>query len=126
MKKFEEYKLLVDLYKFYLGLMVSLGGFSFAIIGGVSKFAIEFEEFRAYAMLLPLFFSLGLVYIYWVSIRPAKELESSLNKLGNEDLEAELVPHAFLLVRGVQLFLCLYSVVTVVLTRIFLHYAFGF
>lgn len=124
MEKFEEYKLLVDLYKFYLGLMVSLGSFSFAIIGAVSKFAIENGEFEKYAICLPLLFSLGLTYIYLVSIKPAKELESSLNKLGNENLGAELVPHAFLLVKGVQLFLCLYIAVTLVLGKAFINYVF--
>lgn len=126
MNKLEEYKLLVDLYKFYLGLMVSMGGFSFAIIGFSSKLAIDYREFKEYAIFLPFAFSFGLVYIYLVSIKPAKELEAVLKKIGNESLEAELVPHAFLLVRGVQFFLGLYILVSLVLARVFLKYTFGF
>ena len=126
MNKLEEYKLLVDLYKFYLCLMVSLGGFSFVIISFSSKIANDYNELKEYAIFLPFAFSLGLVFIYLVSIKPAKELEAALNKIGNESLEAELVPHAFLLVRGVQLFLGLYILVALVLTRFFLKYTFVF
>lgn len=115
MEKWREYEHLTDLYKTYLSIMVNLGVFSFAAIGGISSYVLANQNLgiEKYAILFPLCFSLGLTYIYGISIKPAKELESSFNNIGNIQIQVELVPHAYLLTHGVFLFLALYVLIDI-------------
>ena len=112
----KEYEHLSELYKSYLSIMVNLGVFSFAAIGGVTSFVLtdnlNAETYLSWAVLMPLMLSLGLCFLYLKSIKPAKELEAALNKIGYQSLNVELVPHAYLLVYGVRLFALLYSAIS--------------
>jgi len=113
--KWEQFNYLTELYKSYLSIMVNLGVFSFAAIGGVSSFIFSTKEpelIVRWSILMPLGVSIGLAVLYAVSIRAATELKDALSILGAE-LEIALSPHAYLLVYGVALLAVLYSLITV-------------
>ena len=112
-QKWDEYEHLTSLYSMYLGSMINLGVFSFAIIGGITTYTLNSENTQKIAILFPLLLSLGLTYIYYKSYRPAKELIEAFNTLGDKILNVELKPHAFLLKDGVILFGLLYLLTSI-------------
>ena len=110
-----EYEHLTELYKSYLNIMVTLGVFSFAGIGGVTSFILKDEDLgiEKYGIFMPLFFSFGLAVLYSVSIKPACELRDTLEELGKNRLRVVLVPHAYLLIYGCFLLAILYSLISI-------------
>ena len=114
-QKWKEYEHLTELYKTYLNVMVNLGAFSFAAIGGITTYILKDDtsELQKWAILLPLFFSIGLTYLYVKSIKPAYELKNAFDKLGDQILNVELKPHAFLLKDGIVLLAILYAAISI-------------
>ncbi len=121
--EWKEYEHLTELYKSYLSIMVNLGVFSFAAIGGVSSFVLSSvqgsNDALHWVIIMPFLFSLGLASLYFKSIIPAKELEAALKKLGYQKLKVEVAPHAYLLVFGVRLLAWLYFLIAVGLLMFF-------
>ncbi|WP_411992091.1 hypothetical protein [Agarivorans sp. DSG3-1] len=120
-KWWQEYEHLTSLYKSYLGLMVNLGAFSFAAIGGLSAYILNDAQNKilGLGLLMPLVFSLGLSYLYFRSINPAQELRDALKKLGTKKLKVTCAPHAYLLVSAVRLFSILYGMIAIGLVVLF-------
>lgn len=115
--KWKQYFHLCDLYKAYLTLMINLGGFSFATIGGVTSYVLsEMQEGRIerFGLFFPYIFSVGLCLLFVVSIKPAFELRDKIKLLGKE-LNVVLIPHVYLLVFGIILLFVLYFVVSLAL-----------
>lgn len=124
-QKWDEYEHLTGLYGMYIGTMINLGIFSFAIIGGITTYVLGKAGLQRLALVFPLLLSLGLTYIFIKSYRPAIELIQALDHLGDAILHVELKPHAFLLKHGVILFGLLYFITSVALFFLGISFCFG-
>ena len=101
----DEYSQLVDLYKFYLGLILQANIFAFGIIGAIITLLCgdASSYLTKYGLVVPFFLCVALATIFLRSKTPARELEEAISKLGTE-LKTKLPPHTYLLRHAILLF----------------------
>ena len=102
----KQYSLQVDLYKFYLDLVVKVNIFYYAITGSILTyyFSQPTSTVVRYALVLPIVFSLalGLIFIYGAGLLKVvrRELFNIRDKLGLETAPEIMVLIAFLYTFG--------------------------
>ena len=94
-----EYELLVDLYKFYLDLVLKVLAVYFAILGAIITFVLANatkEHVVAYALLIPLFMSLLLAFAAWRGRPLVDETRDAVAQIGRK-MHVTLAPHVEIL-----------------------------
>jgi hypothetical protein len=97
--RWREYELLVDLYKFYLGLIIQGTGGYFVIVGGILTLVlanVRDQPMIAFALVVPILLSVLLAIANWAARRQVSELSVATQELVGE-LEVMLGPHTQIL-----------------------------
>jgi hypothetical protein len=120
-----EYELLVDLYKFYLGLVVQAAGAYFLIVGGILTLVLANvgdHSVVAIALVVPILLSL-LGAVAGFAARPkVEQLGVAVRSLGDR-FEVTLRPHVEILKWLATGFLALLSLATVLLAILWFNLA---
>ena len=112
MKMNEEILLLVDLFKFYLELLVHSGIFAGAVLGGILGYLVKQGELIIKYYYIPAFLSAIFALIYLVSLLPSIQLASAIYDLGKIH-NLKLIPHAWLLPTTVSLFFLVFTLMCI-------------
>lgn len=122
-REWQEYSQLVDLYKFYLGLIVKANIFAFGITGAIITllFRETSSELAKYGLVVPFILCVVMGIIFWMSSEPARELEESISRLeGKTRLNVERPLHAYLLRHATWIFTAVYFLMAIGLVGLFI------
>ena len=123
-EKFDEYWRLLDLWKFYLDLIIRANIFFTAIASGVLAYVIAdvvYISISRFALLPVFVLTVGFLIISYFGIFQSAELASSLIKLANESRIHQPV-HAYLLRNAMILTAVLYLLICIGIILIFFFY----
>ena len=73
----------IDLYKFYVDLLIKSGSFFFAVNGGIATYFFTHaanSNFVKYSLILPLIVNVALILICLVNIGPARAMKRDFEK----------------------------------------------
>lgn len=94
--EWEEYKQLIDLFKFYLDLVIKTITATAAISGGIIAYVLKNDSceknFTCFGILLPVFICFGIGLGFLQAIPSTKDLTKALTNL-KASLHLELAPH---------------------------------
>jgi hypothetical protein len=116
-----EYELLVDLYKFYLGLVVQTASAYFVIVGGILTLVlanVDDQPIVAWSLAVPVLLSLLGATAGFVARPKVEQLFSAVRQLGDE-LSVTLPPHIEILRWAAQGSFWMLSLATVLLAILF-------
>ena len=90
----EEYKILNELYKFYLDLVVKFNTFQLAITGGIVSYVFKDDvtEVALYALFVPTLFGAGAIAMVLVSFRKVSEVKAAVKDIAQR-IRAKRPPH---------------------------------
>ena len=94
----EEYKILTDLFKFYLGLVVTTLNYTFLIVGGVTTYVLNAigdgnkSKYAAYSTLIPVLICAAIGAGFLQSVKSSLELTEALIVI-KVKLNLQLPPH---------------------------------
>ncbi len=118
----KQYALNVDLYKFYLELVVKVNAFYYAITGAILAYYFQhsMERLSRFAVLLPILFSLALsaIFIYGSSLLGVVRTE--LFKI-RDALGLETAPEIMVLIVFFRIFAVILILTGIALAWLFFH-----
>lgn len=97
--KWEDYKMSVELHRSYIDLAIKLNMFDYGITGALLSFyfANSTSPMAKYALVLPIFLSIGLSILFLVATRLAYNLRGYLRRTA-QDLGLSMYPDGIVLV----------------------------
>ena len=116
-----EYELLVDLYKFYLGLVVQAAGAYFVIVGGILTLVlanVDDQPVVAWSLVVPVLLSILAATAGFVAKPKVEQLFDAVRQLGDK-LSVTLPPHIEILIWAANGSFWMPSLVTVLLAILF-------
>lgn len=120
------YEIAIDLYKFYFDQTIKANIFFIGITGGVLSFVLaqiqnNHESIVIYALLVPLIFNIGMVWVLFNGISQSKHLQSEIKRL-ERDIEGAAPVHADILVNLIRFSLAVYILLVLGLIFAFFKY----
>jgi len=111
-----QYKLHVDLYKFYLDIVIKLNVLFYGITGGIITyyFTNSDNELARFALLLPIIMSLALGVLFFYGATLMRVVRIDLFKL-RDQLALETAPDLHVLIVGMNVFGIIFIIIAMTL-----------
>ena len=117
----------IELYKFYLEILIKAAMVIFAITGGITSYCLAHDDspLMAYSLLLPIILNTSFSLICFMGLAPAKFMvQGHIDICENNDA---LIPYDFTpLIHVLYLFISMYTMVAIGLFILFITKIFSF